>query len=787
MTLLSSRIRAACTRLAPLGISATAFAQIQIPNQPPAPPPILVNPPFVSFDLPQPLRVQHGMSFVDFDRDGYADLFNYDSGRTWQNDPDGMGGREWEYLSNQNEFRSFGLHYAAAFGDYNNDGLPDMANAPHTDAHPMQLLNNLGDETADEQLWVPSTALPYVGTPAVLTRSYETHCWGDLDGDGLLDLFAPAYPYNSEPFSGNLLFHNQGPPLYTFSDLTSRGFANPRQCLLFTTLGNCKDTPYRDCRPEGAHMLDLDDDGDLDVFCNGTIFLNTSDATGPRAEQLTTESGILFNADLDEGALLSDVDMDGDFDLVVNYKSACLPDDVNPNDNMFVWGNRGDGTFYDYSDIPNPRPLFIGLLGNSNPGKSYGRRNGLALSDWDGDGDPDLIGAGVFRYNRLVEDGELEFQETNTLVPPTPMLTAGFGVIAAFADWDHDGDLDTAMASFANQGYFFENTTYSLDDPASDRPYVRVRPMRRFAENVSELETEFGAIVEVTVINAASAWRRKQVVSSSAGYLNQNEYPLTFGLKGAAGTEDPIVEIAVEFPSRAGEPQVRVDKFVNAALGMIPVSALDDVDRQFDVFRNGDVRIGSNPIDDVDSTQSIVRLLAGADSVSGLALMSLTLQTPLPAPTEVTTDDQYIGIEFTTSGTAPAPSIRELIVDGRLDDDFDDCAGSGTGNIALWRVTGPNSAVLVPGSPFQGVSPEENHRTSIQVDIDLQQGETYRLVAKVESLRASTPRVILPAASGTLTVVGGFEFNTLSSCNGMSLMSAVAEPGALYLTFRHGL
>src|SRR5262249_16751508 len=131
-------------------------------------------------------------------------------------------------------------------------------------------------------------------------------------------------------------------------------------------------------RPEGAQFADVDRDGDVDAYANGTLYQNRSDASGPRFHQLLRRTtGITLPTSLDEGALFFDYDLDGDLDLLVVYKGL----------GNKIWENRGDGTFIEA----------VGAL--ESPGS--GSTTGCSAEDWDLDGDLDITTGGVFRRNLL--------------------------------------------------------------------------------------------------------------------------------------------------------------------------------------------------------------------------------------------------------------------------------------------------------------------------------------------------------------------------------------------------
>ena len=80
-----------------------------------------------------------------------------------------------------------------------------------------------------------------------------------------------------------------------------------------------------------------------------------------------------------------------------------------------------------------------------------------------------------------------------------------------------------------------------------------MRPLADSPDVPAGLELEYGASVEIVLAQADDGYRRKKFVSSSAGYLNQNEYTLHFGLPADPAPDDQAedlhLEVIVDFPS----------------------------------------------------------------------------------------------------------------------------------------------------------------------------------------------------------------------------------------------
>ncbi len=325
-----------------------------------------------------------------------------------------------------------------AWGDYDGDGDPDL-----------YLVNESGSLKADPRLasTPPARSALYRndgdGTFTDVTGTARVGvgglgmgaAWGDYDGDRDLDLVVTRY-------GTNVLFRNEGDG--TFTDVSeATGLGEPEG---FWT---------------GASWADYERDGDLDLYVTGYVrYTNGGEAAGKVSYQYGTvlpytlnpssyapERNLLFRNDQGafrevaaeagvanpEGRSLSaswcDFDQDGWPDLYV-------ANDI--SDNAMYW-NRGDGTFADVS-----HQAWVA---------DYRGAMGLAVGDWDNDGDPD-----IFITHWLAQENAL-YENLHDRMPPTeaePMHFIdqadlyGLGQIAldfvgwgtAFIDYDNDGRLD---------------------------------------------------------------------------------------------------------------------------------------------------------------------------------------------------------------------------------------------------------------------------------------------------------------------------------------------------------
>lgn len=265
----------------------------------------------------------------------------------------------------------------------------------------------------------------------------------DYDGDGRLDLYLAngtyltGHPPNQPPV--NRLYRNAGAG--TFADVTAHsGSADPGYGF-------------------GVAAADYDADGDTDLFVAnyGPNALYRNDQ-GTFAK---TSAG-LADPRWGSSAGFLDYDLDGDLDLfVANYvryalddesvcqqgqvRSYCEPSVYDPTGDLLY---RNDGnTFADVTEA----------TGIALKGKGLG----VALADYDRDGDTDIYVANDGTMNFLYANQHSTFAEVG-LIAGTRYnehghADAGMGV--DFGDYDRDGDADLFVTNFA----FETNALYRND------------------------------------------------------------------------------------------------------------------------------------------------------------------------------------------------------------------------------------------------------------------------------------------------------------------------------------
>lgn len=300
--------------------------------------------------------------------------------------------------------------------------------------------------------------------------------WGDYDGDGHEDLLVGC----------SRLYRNSGPPGYTFTQtLTLAG-------------GN------------GGIWADVDNDGDLDIFCtSGTnvFYLNNGDGTFTNA---TASAGLLNRGcqayDGNCGCTASDAwcpwtswpftaaawgdfDADGFVDLYVgNYETwngsnvLCWPD--------FLYRNNGNGTFTDASWSSGVRnsdgDASVDEDFATHPEEDRRCVRGVVWGDYNNDNRLDVY---VSNY-RIMPNTLWENQGNGTfrnVADSKGCATAdatgdqGHTLGSDWGDMDNDGDLDLYTADLAHQIYWLAlghdaSALYRNNGSGAGYGFTNIRP-----------------------------------------------------------------------------------------------------------------------------------------------------------------------------------------------------------------------------------------------------------------------------------------------------------------------
>jgi enediyne biosynthesis protein E4 len=411
-----------------------------------------------------------GVAFLDYNQDGFLDIFFVNSGYTpffhpaqppqpalYRNNGDGT----FTDVTAASGIHADGTFFmGVAVGDYDNDGYPDIYMTGYRHS---VLLHNNGDGT-----FTDVTAKAGVGDDG----NWGTAAgWFDYDHDGKLDLLVtnyvafdadhpvlcgdnrPGYRAYCHPdsFHGESmrLYHNNGDG--TFTDVTEKaGLVN------------------NDGKSLAVVLADLNNDGWTDIFiANDTqrnfLYFNNGDGTFRDA---SFKSGAGFSEDGRPEAGMSadaaDVRNNGKMDLYVSH----LDFELNR-----LYRNNGDGTFSDDT-------IASGLGQTNILDSSFGAR----FFDWDNDGWRDLLVTnGHILDNIKLYHPEVTYEEERRLyrnvgqgrfVDATKTQGADFrasrvGRGLAVGDFDNDGWLDFVVNNNGEDAQLFRNEGASA--PAARR------------------------------------------------------------------------------------------------------------------------------------------------------------------------------------------------------------------------------------------------------------------------------------------------------------------------------
>ena len=490
-----------------------------------------------------------GIAFIDYDNDGWVDLFVL-SGTRLEGDPPGTTNR----LYKNNRDGTFtdvtakaglvraGWASSVTVGDYDNDGFDDLF---ITYYGRNVLYHNNGNGTFAD-----------VSEKAGLSQAsvkYGSGCtWVDYDRDGRLDLFVANYlnttleklprpgenadctwkgvPVNCGPRglpTGFVqLFHNNGDG--TFTDVS-------RASGVSAAAGSY---------PMTAVAADFDNDGwpDIYVACDSTpswLFRNQHDGTF-REEAL--ERGVALSEDgLEQagmGVAIGDYDLNGIIDI---FKTNFA------DDTDVLYRNDGKGNFDDVTIRSGigVETRYVGW--------------GTGMVDLDNDGVPDIFVATgsvypevekklpsyPFQTPRLVfrNLGEGRFEEL--------IEEAGSGVSAAhasrgcaFGDFDNDGDMDVLVMNMNEPPSLLRN------DVSGGHHWLKVL--------LIGVQTNRSAIGARVVARYGKRQQAQEVLAQSSFY-SVNDRRLHFGL----GTETSA-DLTIRWTNGKTEniPNVAADQLI---------------------------------------------------------------------------------------------------------------------------------------------------------------------------------------------------------------------------------
>ncbi len=417
-------------------------------------------------------------AWADYNADGFVDviiggtLFRNEGDKTFTDVtataglPGGGGGWVW--------------------GDYDNDGLPDL----FCYSGKGSLYHNNTDGTFSE--------IDFPELPTIISRGAV---FVDLDGDGLVDLYVGGYEqWSKEEFYQDAVYRNAGGGTFTEHWVQPDG---------------------EKWATRGITTADFDEDGDTDIYCSNyrlqpnTLWRNDGGMTltdvaadygvaGTPQDIVSYFQGRQYPSHGHTiGSAFADLDNDGHLDLFVGNFSH--PPAY--QDRPYFLRNQGAPSFH-FGDMS----ARAGLRWQ----ESYASP---AFADYDNDGNLDLYFTTVYQGDHSLlyrNAGDWQFTD----VTAAAGIEADRTYQAAWADYDNDGDLDLLTA-----GKLYENRHASGH-------WLRVKLVADGPTTGAQARIEIGSSTLTRQIEGAT------------GEGNQNEPTLHFGL----GEHAAEVSVAVVWP-----------------------------------------------------------------------------------------------------------------------------------------------------------------------------------------------------------------------------------------------
>jgi enediyne biosynthesis protein E4 len=373
--------------------------------------------------------------------------------------------------------------------------------------------------------------------------------FGDVDNDGLVDVWVGWYWTNSRMFKGNGTLN---PP---FDDITGSSG---------TGVG---------ATWEGGAFADVDNDGNLDLFVtrDGQCRLYMGNGAGGFVDQGPARG--VGGGTSNRAFAYGDVDADGDPDLIIGIgiefhflrndgsgnftdetaaaglTSITVPGaaaqvaqfaDIDNDGDLDVylagWGhsylltNNGAGVFTDISVSSGIRPL----AGSA----TYSGMFGVAFGDYDNDGFQDLflgggeIGGGAIQNLLFHNNGNNTFTEVGVAEGVADVQRVHVG--AVFFDLENDGDLDLFVGA--------DGTNLVLRNETDDNNWLKVR-VQGTVSNRSGIGAKIW-VYDAGHLNDPAHLRGFREVTGGSGQASCPPFEQHFGVPGAG-----MVDVRVRFPS----------------------------------------------------------------------------------------------------------------------------------------------------------------------------------------------------------------------------------------------
>ena len=487
-------------------------------------------------DKPVIDAVLGGVALLDYDNDGYLDIFFTNgaripslakdspdfSNRLYHNNHDGT----FSDVTDRAGVKGYGYSVGVAVADYDNDGFPDIY---VTGVNRNTLYHNNGDGTFTDV--TERAGVAGIGPNGKKLWSVSA-AWIDYDNDGRLDLFVSNYldwTFETSKVCGppgrrlscsptmykgeqNFLYHNNGDG--TFTDVSAAtGIAEH--------IG----------KGMGVAIADYNGDGWMDIFVandkeRNFLFKNHE---GKSFEEVGVESFVAFTEDgipvSSMGVDFRDWNNDGKPSLFV----TALGRETFP-----LFRNEGTGSFS--VDTYKAGIGFASL-------KMSGWGNGIY--DFDNDGFKDLFTANSHVSDNADDDPQQHYRQANAVFqnlqdgtfrdvskqagPDMQVRAAHRG--CAFGDLNNDGKIDVVVSAIGDHAELLYNTT------TNNNHWILLQTI-----GVKSNRDGIGTRIKVT---GESGLVQYNHVTTAGSFASSSDKRVHFGL----GRDTRIKEIELRWPS----------------------------------------------------------------------------------------------------------------------------------------------------------------------------------------------------------------------------------------------
>ena len=475
-----------------------------------------------------------GVALLDYDNDGFLDIFFTNGARIPSLSKEGPGFYNRLYRNNHDGtftdvtekagLSGTGYSIGVAAADFDNDGWTDLY---VTGVNHNILYRNNHDGTFTDVTEKASVSGVNSAGKKLLSVSAA---WIDYDNDGLLDLFVTNYldwspetskvcglpekrlscPPSLYPGEPNILYHNNGDG--TFTDVSeSTGIADH--------IG----------KGMGVAVADYDADGWMDIFVandNQRNFL-FKNLRGKGFDEVGVEAGVAYT---DDGIPVSSMGVD-----FRDYRNDGRP-------GIFITALGGE-TFPLYRNEGND--LFTMDTYPANIGFPTYKMSGwgTGIVDFNNDGYKDLFSANSHVSENADIDPQQHYLQTNAIFENMKNNTfqdvsahAGLSLRAAhrgaaFGDLNNDGKIDVVVSVIAGHAELLYNTT------ANGNHWLLIQTI-----GTKSNRDGIGTQIKLTSHSGSAQFNQ---VTTAGSYASSSDKRVHFGL----GRDKLIKEITLRWPS----------------------------------------------------------------------------------------------------------------------------------------------------------------------------------------------------------------------------------------------